>query len=86
MTPFEAAELAFDKAVQSERVAGAQRLEAILEGNGEYTSDVAFEVWQAEMNELGFAEYASDTFGTDCAPPAHWQHQEAQVTSVEVII
>ena len=27
-----------------------------------------------------------DTFGTDCAPPAHWQHQEAQVTSVEVVI
>jgi hypothetical protein len=60
MTPFEAAELAFDQAIASERVTGAQQLEAILGGNGEYTADVAFEQWQQSMTELGFAEYAND--------------------------
>lgn len=60
LTPFAAAELAFDRALASDEVLGAQRLEAVLGGNGEYTADVAFEIWQREMTDLGFVEYAVD--------------------------
>jgi len=60
VTPFAAAELALDRALTSDEVLGAQRLEAVLGGNGEYTSDVAFGIWQREMTNLGFGEYAID--------------------------
>lgn len=58
--PFAAAELAMERAMESEEVKGAQKLESILGGNGEYTSEVAFQVWQTEMANLGFAEYANE--------------------------
>lgn len=61
LSPFEAAEIAFDKVVSSERVAKVQQLESILSGNGEYATDVAFELWQSEMVALGFADHAYDS-------------------------
>ncbi len=60
MSAFEAAEIAMEKAINSDRVASAKNLESILGGNGEYTGDVAFEIWQTEMAALGFAENAYD--------------------------
>jgi hypothetical protein len=60
LSPFEAAEIAFDKALANDRVASAQRLETILGGNGEYSAHVAFELWQQEMTTLGFAKNAHD--------------------------
>ena len=58
MTPFEAAEIAMDKALASEEVASAKRLEKILGGNGQWTTHRAFEVWRSEMISLGFEDTA----------------------------
>ena len=56
MTAYEAAEIAMAKAIQDERVTGARKLEDILGGNGEYTADLAYEVWAEEMTAMGFAD------------------------------
>ena len=58
LSAFEAAEIAMDRAMTSERVRQAKALTEILGGNGDYTAEVAFEVWQAEMVEMGHAETA----------------------------
>lgn len=60
MSPFEAAEIAFERAVNSDEVASARNLEEILGGNGEWTAERAYMVWVTEMDRLGFAEYTEE--------------------------
>ena len=61
LTPFAAAEIAYERAIKSDEVAGARKLEGILGGNGEWTAEVAFAQWQAEMAALGFPEYNDES-------------------------